>query len=50
VKPTRDFLYVIDTVREFIEIAENVKKLFGETSSLGTGIEMSIQSIAKTNR
>jgi nucleoside-diphosphate-sugar epimerase len=48
VRPTRDFLYVTDTVRGFIEIAENAEKLFGETLNLGTGIEMSIESIAKT--
>lgn len=46
-RPTRDFLYVKDTVRGFIEIAENAEKLFGMTLNLGTGIEVSIEKLAQ---
>ena len=47
VRPTRDFLYVSDTVRGFIEVARNAEKLFGETLNLGTGVEISIEKLAK---
>ncbi len=47
-RPTRDFLYVSDTVRGFLEIARNAEKLFGETLNLGTGVEISIEKLAQT--
>ncbi|MFX1483539.1 MAG: GDP-mannose 4,6-dehydratase [Promethearchaeota archaeon] len=46
-RPTRDFLYVSDTVRGFLEIARNVENLFGETLNLGTGVEISIEKLAQ---
>tara|TARA_B100001123_G_C15188699_1_gene978373 strand:- start:17 stop:994 length:978 start_codon:yes stop_codon:yes gene_type:complete len=44
--PTRDFLYVKDTCRSFIEISKS-KKLFGEVINVGTKTEISIEKLAK---
>jgi NAD dependent epimerase/dehydratase len=44
-RPTRDFLYVKDTVRGFIDLLRNSSKLFGKTINLGTGVETSIQDL-----
>ncbi|MDF1540274.1 MAG: GDP-mannose 4,6-dehydratase [Candidatus Thorarchaeota archaeon] len=44
-RPTRDFLYVTDTVKGFVEIASNYDKLLGMTVNLGTGVEISIQDL-----
>jgi NAD dependent epimerase/dehydratase len=44
-RPTRDFLYVKDTVNGFIEIAKEARRLFGKTLNLGTGVEVSIEKI-----
>jgi len=46
-RPTRDFLYIKDTIKGFIEIARNAEKLFGETLNLGTGVEVSIEKLTK---
>lgn len=42
--PTRDFTYVDDTARGFMEIAESERTL-GLTSNLGTGHEISIRDL-----
>jgi NAD dependent epimerase/dehydratase len=47
-RPTRDFLFVKDTVRGFLDIARNSEKLYGETLNLGTGVEISIEKLAET--
>jgi nucleoside-diphosphate-sugar epimerase len=47
-RPTRDFLYVSDTVQGFLDIARNAEKLFGETLNLGTGVEITIEKLAQT--
>ncbi len=47
-RPTRDFLFVSDTVRGFLDIARNAEKLFGETLNLGTGVEITIEKLAQT--
>ncbi|MHA1948564.1 MAG: GDP-mannose 4,6-dehydratase [Candidatus Thorarchaeota archaeon] len=44
-RPTRDFLFVKDTVNGFIEIAKESGRLFGKTLNLGTGVEVSIEQI-----
>ena len=46
-RPTRDFLYVKDTVRGFIEVAEKVENLFGMTINLGTGVEVTIEKLVQ---
>ena len=48
VRPTRDFLFVNDTVKGFLEIARNAEKLYGETLNLGTGVEITIEKLAQT--
>jgi NAD dependent epimerase/dehydratase len=45
VTPTRDFTYVKDTVRGFLEIART-KEFAGEAVNLGTGVEISIGDLA----
>ena len=45
--PTRDFLYVHDTVSGFIKTI-NSKKAIGEIINLGTGYEISIKILIKT--
>lgn len=42
--PTRDFVYVSDTVNGFVK-SMNKKKLIGEVVNLGTGFEVSIKDI-----
>jgi len=44
-RPTRDFLFVKDTVNGFIEVAKEAGRLYGKTLNLGTGIEVSIEQI-----
>ena len=44
--PTRDFLYVEDTVRGMISTINN-KKSIGEVINLGSGYEISIRELAK---
>jgi dTDP-glucose 4,6-dehydratase len=46
IRPTRDFLYVKDTISGFIAIARSAEKIFGETLNLGTGVETSIEELA----
>ena len=43
--PTRDFLYVKDTVQGFVEIAKT-ETLLGHEVNIATGIEISIQDLA----
>ena len=45
IRPTRDFLYVKDTINGFLEIARSAEKLFGETLNIGTGVETSIENL-----
>ncbi len=45
-RPTRDFLFVKDTVNGFIEVAKNYDRLIGKTLNLGTGVEISIGDLA----
>ncbi len=42
--PTRDFVYVTDTVNGFIKSINN-KKIIGEVVNLGTGFEISIKEL-----
>ena len=44
--PSRDFLYVEDTCRSFLEISKS-KKLFGEVINVGTKTEISIEKLTK---
>lgn len=44
--PTRDFLFVKDTVDGFVKIAESPLTV-GEVVNVGTGIEISIEDLAK---
>ncbi|MDD3296580.1 MAG: SDR family NAD(P)-dependent oxidoreductase [Candidatus Omnitrophica bacterium] len=44
--PKRDFIYVKDTARGFIEIAES-KSLIGEAANIGSGSEISIGNLAE---
>lgn len=46
INPSRDFLYVEDTCKGFLEIAKS-KKLFGEVSNIGSGKEITIKNLAK---
>jgi dTDP-glucose 4,6-dehydratase len=46
-RPTRDFLYVKDTVAGFLAAARNAEKAFGSVVNLGTGVETSIEQLAK---
>jgi len=46
ITPTRDFLYVKDTVKGFIMAAENYKELLGQVANIGTGHETSIKDLA----
>lgn len=43
-KPTRDFLYVHDTVNAYMKILKN-EKSSGETYNVGTGVEISIKEL-----
>lgn len=45
-KPTRDFLYVKDTVRGFIEIAKS-EKLIGQDCNIATNTEISMSDLAE---
>ena len=45
-RPTRDFLYVEDTVKAYLEIMK-CKKLIGEVVNVGTGREISIKKIVE---
>jgi len=45
--PTRDFNYVIDTCRGFVDIA-NSSQTIGEEINVGTGKEISIKDLAET--
>jgi NAD dependent epimerase/dehydratase len=45
-KTTRDFLYVKDSVRAYIDCAESDKTI-GQTINFGTGVEISIEELAK---
>ncbi len=49
-RPTRDFMYIEDTVSAFIEAANNAENLFGKTLNFGTGVEVSIENIVNTIR
>ncbi len=49
-RPTRDFMYIEDTVRAFIEVATKAEKLFGKTLNFGTGIEVSIEELVNAIR
>jgi len=44
--PTRDLLYVKDTVSGFIVAAEHFNKLNGSTINIGTGTEISMRNLA----
>jgi len=44
--PTRDFTYVKDVANGFIKVAES-KKLFGQTTNIGSNSEISIGDLAK---
>ena len=44
---TRDFLYVKDTVQGFILSVENCEKIRGKTINLGTGQDVTIESIVR---
>ena len=44
--PSRDFLYVEDTCRSFLEISKS-KKLLGEVINVGTKTEISIEKLTK---
>ena len=46
INPSRDFLYVEDTCKGFLEIAKS-KKLFGEVSNIGSGKEITIKNLTK---
>lgn len=46
-RPTRDFLYVKDTVKGFIEIAKS-DKLIGEDCNIATNSEISMQKLVDT--
>lgn len=46
-KPTRDFLYVRDTVDGFIKAAKKADKVKGMVINLGTGIEITIGQVAQ---
>jgi NAD dependent epimerase/dehydratase len=45
-EPTRDFVYVADTVQGFIEIAKSDRSI-GEEINIATGIEISIGQLAR---
>ncbi len=46
--PTRDLIYVKDTINGFVKAAEHSKKLIGETVNIGTGKEISMKNLAET--
>ena len=46
INPSRDFLYVEDTCKGFLEIAKS-KKLFGEVANIGSGKEITIKNLTK---
>ena len=45
-KPTRDFLYVSDTVSAFVS-ALNSNKMNGETINIGSGSEISVKNLTQ---
>lgn len=45
-EPTRDYTYVLDTVRAFIKVAESSKSV-GEVINIGSNFEVSIGELAK---
>jgi dTDP-glucose 4,6-dehydratase len=45
-EPTRDFTYVQDTVEGFLAIYR-AKKLWGEVTNIGTGVEISIKNLVE---
>lgn len=45
--PTRDFLYVKDTVNGFITAANNSIKLIGRDFNIGTGFEITIRNLVE---
>ena len=46
IHPFRDFLYVEDTCKGFLEIAKS-KKLLGEVANIGSGKEITIKNLTK---
>ncbi|MHA3965055.1 MAG: GDP-mannose 4,6-dehydratase [Candidatus Thorarchaeota archaeon SMTZ1-45] len=46
-RPTRDFLYVLDTVAGFIQVAKKADKVLGKVINLGTGVEITIEKLAE---
>ena len=46
INPSRDFLYVEDTCKGFLEIAKS-KKLLGEVTNIGSGKEITIKNLTK---
>ena len=48
IHPSRDFLYVEDTCKGFLEIAKS-KKLLGEVANIGSGKEITIKKSDKIN-
>lgn len=46
IHPSRDFLYVEDTCKGFLEIAKS-KKLLGEVANIGSGKEITIKNLTK---
>ncbi|MHA1864219.1 MAG: SDR family NAD(P)-dependent oxidoreductase [Candidatus Thorarchaeota archaeon] len=47
VRPTRDFNYVTDTVDGIVAAAIKASEVFGEVINLGTGVEVTIEQVAK---
>lgn len=46
-RPTRDFVYVKDTVNGYLKCIQSKNNLFGETINIGTGKEISIFNLVK---
>ncbi|MHA2142397.1 MAG: GDP-mannose 4,6-dehydratase [Candidatus Thorarchaeota archaeon] len=47
VRPTRDFNYVLDTVEGLVSAAKAGSKVFGEVINIGSGVEITIEQVAK---
>lgn len=47
VRPTRDFNYVEDTVQGMLAAAQNASKVFGEVINIGSGVEVTIEQVAR---
>ena len=47
IRPTRDFVFINDTIQGYLRCIENKKDLFGETINIGTGKEISIQDLVQ---